>query len=167
MCSYLSFQVLLVYLAHFLLMPCFKISWSEDSPTFEKVFINLGYFLSFMCIFNYLAVILLGAGHQAEINPNSDFAPVQCLRCPTQKFYGTHHCSVCDRCVPMMDHHCMWTNQCIGLRNRYIFVSLLLFGSLGCYWFVTAVSHSNFETYCMQPLENEKQQETYFKLLAG
>ena len=47
---------------------------------------------------------------------------VFCNRCKFVKPLRTHHCSVCDQCVLIMDHHCMWTNNCIGLNNYKQFI---------------------------------------------
>ena len=110
-----------------------------------------------MCFFNYIFVRLTGTGTQRKGNPDEIIE--KCKKCGLDKIYGTHHCSVCNRCVPMMDHHCMWTNSCIGRRNRWIFISLLLWASLGCYWFNTIVSHSNYEVFCY---ENAKDKEDPF-----
>jgi DHHC palmitoyltransferase len=55
-----------------------------------------------------------------------------CPRCHAPKPDRTHHCSTCGRCVLKMDHHCMWTNRCVGFYNYKYFMSLLLWGTIGC-----------------------------------
>lgn len=45
-----------------------------------------------------------------------------CDRCDVYKPYRAHHCSVCKRCIRMMDHHCPWMNNCIGERNHKFFI---------------------------------------------
>ena len=114
-----------------------------------------------MCIFNYLAVILIGPGKVIE----SGETDIKCTKCGKEKVYGTHHCSVCNKCVPMMDHHCMWTNQCIGQSNRKIFISLLFWGSMGCYWFTTIVNHSNYESYCLSNKYSKDEGNKYLKFV--
>lgn len=45
-----------------------------------------------------------------------------CLKCDCVKPPRSHHCSVCGRCVMLMDHHCPWMNNCIGARNMKAFI---------------------------------------------
>lgn len=54
-----------------------------------------------------------------------------CVPCRNFKPQRCHHCSVCDRCVLVMDHHCIFTNCCIGVNNRrhfFLFLIHLLIG---------------------------------------
>ena len=45
-----------------------------------------------------------------------------CVKCQCSKPPRCHHCSVCGRCVMMMDHHCPWMNNCVGQRNLKAFL---------------------------------------------
>eukprot|EP00051_Salpingoeca_urceolata_P029225 m.489293 g.489293 ORF g.489293 m.489293 type:complete len:295 (+) comp26588_c0_seq1:283-1167(+) len=45
-----------------------------------------------------------------------------CTKCHTFKPYRAHHCSICNRCVRMMDHHCPWVNNCVGENNHKYFI---------------------------------------------
>ena len=57
----------------------------------------------------------------------------QCRQCHIIKVSGTLHCSVCHKCVYMLDHHCIWFNKCIGQYNLKYFILFslyLFFGSL-------------------------------------
>ncbi|KAI5449247.1 hypothetical protein NCC49_005163 [Naganishia albida] len=63
-----------------------------------------------------------------------------CGKCRGPKPVRTHHCSVCKRCVLMMDHHCPWINQCVGLHNLRYFLLFMAWLSLAC-WAVTAVGY--------------------------
>jgi hypothetical protein len=134
---------------HYILVPSFKISYEEERPFIIHGFIYAGYLMIFMDIVCYILVITLGPGTQHKPDIQNGEKVEECKKCQTQKVYGTHHCSVCNRCVPMMDHHCMWTNQCIGHRNREIFLVLLLCGGIGTWGYYNIVVHSNFEEWCM------------------
>ena len=50
-----------------------------------------------------------------------------CQSCGHYKPPRTHHCSVCDRCVLVMDHHCPWVGGCIGYFNLPFFLRFLFF----------------------------------------
>ncbi|WVQ79515.1 hypothetical protein IAT38_001614 [Cryptococcus sp. DSM 104549] len=67
----------------------------------------------------------------------------RCRKCDGPKPERTHHCSVCKRCVLMMDHHCPWINGCVGLHNQRHFVLFMAWLSLGC-WSVCALGYSRF-----------------------
>ena len=41
------------------------------------------------------------------------------------------HCSVCHKCVYMLDHHCIWFNKCIGQFNLKYFILFALYLFLG------------------------------------
>jgi len=57
-----------------------------------------------------------------------------CTKCDTYRPCGTHHCSMCRRCVLNMDHHCPWVNNCIGIRNHKYFLLLLFYAWCACVW---------------------------------
>lgn len=62
-----------------------------------------------------------------------------CKRCKFVKPLRTHHCSVCDQCVLIMDHHCMWTNNCIGLNNYKQFIQLCGYGQFAAFFTVFVI----------------------------
>ncbi|GHJ90120.1 hypothetical protein NliqN6_6522 [Naganishia liquefaciens] len=66
-----------------------------------------------------------------------------CGKCGGPKPVRTHHCSVCKRCVLLMDHHCPWINQCVGLYNIRYFLLFMTWLSLGC-WTVVLVGYDSF-----------------------
>lgn len=41
----------------------------------------------------------------------------KCKKCTSIKAPGSHHCSICKRCIARMDHHCPWVNNCVGYYN--------------------------------------------------
>eukprot|EP00117_Sycon_ciliatum_P046426 scpid67223/ scgid33253/ Palmitoyltransferase pfa4; Protein fatty acyltransferase 4 len=55
----------------------------------------------------------------------------ECDRCRRLRFPGTHHCSVCDCCVTMMDHHCPFTRNCVSKHNFAHFYLFLLYCTAG------------------------------------
>lgn len=46
-----------------------------------------------------------------------EFWPKKCEPCGMVKPARSHHCSICQRCVYLMDHHCPWINNCVGMEN--------------------------------------------------
>jgi DHHC palmitoyltransferase len=72
------------------------------------------------------------------------FAQKRCKRCNDIKPARTHHCSVCDKCVFMMDHHCPWINNCVGHENlRYFLLFVFYLWIALCYMLITfaAIRH--------------------------
>mmetsp|Transcript_24481 Transcript_24481/g.37966 ORF Transcript_24481/g.37966 Transcript_24481/m.37966 type:complete len:188 (+) Transcript_24481:109-672(+) len=152
----------------------------DDEDTHPKLVSFLEvftYVMSFLCTFVYILVLMIGPGTQDPVpkeveeyfkkekaststvqrssSERADLSQYEpCKKCSTIKAYGTHHCSICNKCVPMMDHHCMWVNQCVGKNNRVLFVALLLIGPTGLYTFAQLVYHSNFEVFCTLHLDN-------------
>ena len=49
---------------------------------------------------------------------------------------GTHHCSICQRCVYKMDHHCPWTNNCVGYLTMKPFLLFLFYVTNLCFFTV-------------------------------
>ena len=49
----------------------------------------------------------------------------ECRWCAAVCWADTHHCRLCDKCVPGFDHHCLWLNTCIGRANYRHFVAAL------------------------------------------
>ncbi|ORY24666.1 DHHC palmitoyltransferase-domain-containing protein [Naematelia encephala] len=67
----------------------------------------------------------------------------RCRKCDGPKPERTHHCSVCKRCVLMMDHHCPWINACVGLHNQRHFVLFMAWLSIAC-WTVGMLGFKRF-----------------------
>ncbi len=63
--------------------PSFKISWQENMELFTFTYLYLGYILSFLCIFLYMGVYILGPGKVKEEMNDRD-APL-CKKCSNPK----------------------------------------------------------------------------------
>ena len=51
-----------------------------------------------------------------------------CEMCNFPRPLRAHHCSVCKKCVLLMDHHCDFIGNCVGYRNfKQFFVFLWIF----------------------------------------
>ena len=78
-----------------------------------------------------------------------EFWARKCLSCDMVKPVRTHHCSICQRCVFLMDHHCPWVNNCLGLENYRYFLLFVFYLMLGCgYMVITIISiwhHHSFK----------------------
>eukprot|EP00438_Fugacium_kawagutii_P010005 Skav223132 [mRNA] locus=scaffold470:101770:102681:+ [translate_table: standard] len=62
-----------------------------------------------------------------------------CNKCQQGKPPGSHHCSICRRCVQNMDHHCPFIGNCVGRSNRRAFV-LFLFWSASSLAYVLTIT---------------------------
>ena len=60
------------------------------------------------------------------LKPDSDKWPCmmikRCHDCGILKTNHVHHCSMCDKCVFMMDHHCCFSDRCVGYYSMKSFV---------------------------------------------
>ncbi|KAI8823715.1 DHHC palmitoyltransferase-domain-containing protein [Fimicolochytrium jonesii] len=86
-------------------------------------------------IVNYLLGVFTDAGRvPKDYEPPKPSAegskglmkPRWCKTCKVFKPPRSHHCSVCNRCVLLMDHHCPWLNNCIGHRNQAYFLRFVV-----------------------------------------
>ena len=46
----------------------------------------------------------------------------RCGDCGILKTNHVHHCSMCDKCVFMMDHHCCFSDRCVSYYSMKPFV---------------------------------------------
>ena len=53
----------------------------------------------------------------------------RCGDCHILKTNQVHHCSMCDKCIFMMDHHCCFSDRCVGYYSMKPF--MLFNGSVG------------------------------------
>jgi len=51
---------------------------------------------------------------------------ILCEKCRLPSLPGTHHCDICDVCVPGFSHHSDWLNSCIGAGNAWVYLSVVL-----------------------------------------
>ena len=80
---YLYLQYQLIYLFHYLMNPSFTISWHENMEIFTYFYLKLGYILSFLCIFLYISVYILGPG-KVELDISEKDVPL-CKKCSNPK----------------------------------------------------------------------------------
>ncbi|CAE7243327.1 PAT11 [Symbiodinium pilosum] len=64
-----------------------------------------------------------------------------CAPCSDGKPPGSHHCTICRRCVFDMDHHCPFIGNCVGRGNRRSFVVFL-------FWSTVSVAYVLLITLC-------------------
>ncbi|GMH36353.1 hypothetical protein BSKO_04221 [Bryopsis sp. KO-2023] len=54
-----------------------------------------------------------------------------CHQCQNSKPPGTHHCSICGKCIADMDHHCPFIGNCVGRANLRCFLVFLIWALVG------------------------------------
>ncbi|GFZ43290.1 hypothetical protein JCM24511_01009 [Saitozyma sp. JCM 24511] len=82
-------------------------------------------------------------GHNGGVASEPRRRVRRCRKCDGPKPERTHHCSVCKRCVLLMDHHCPWINGCVGLHNQRHFILFMAWLSISC-WVVCALGYGKF-----------------------
>ncbi|EIW72914.1 hypothetical protein TREMEDRAFT_42080 [Tremella mesenterica DSM 1558] len=85
---------------------------------------------------------LTGEGN-VNVTPAPQGRVRRCRKCDGPKPERTHHCSVCKRCILLMDHHCPWINGCVGLHNQRHFVLFMAWLSFAT-WVVSLMGYSRF-----------------------
>ncbi|CAG5111172.1 Oidioi.mRNA.OKI2018_I69.chr2.g5505.t1.cds [Oikopleura dioica] len=91
-----------------------------------------GLFVNLHMLFNYFNASFRDPGYTSS---RSYFSSRNCSKCLFPKPTGSHHCSVCAKCVIQMDHHCPWINNCVGHFNRRYFFNFCLWTTIGCGYF--------------------------------
>ena len=71
-----------------------------------------------------------------------------CSKCGCLRLPCTHHCRVCEQCVPMMDHHCPFTRNCVSRHNYAHFFLFLLYCSAGLVY-AACMTYRDFDTCWM------------------
>ncbi len=72
------------------------------------------------------SVGLSAASPPPDVLPASADQLPWCEHCHNYKPPRSHHCSVCDACVQVMDHHCVFIDNCVGAGNQKFFVRFVL-----------------------------------------
>jgi len=54
-----------------------------------------------------------------------------CIQCDHFKPQRCHHCSVCNKCILLMDHHCPFIANCVGFKNHKYFLSYVMYAIIG------------------------------------
>ncbi|VIO85798.1 DHHC zinc finger domain containing protein [Brugia malayi] len=92
-------------------------------PSFRiPLYYAVGAYLIVCILFHYQKACSVDPGR-----PECSNAEPLCISCGYHKPEGTHHCSLCGRCVLYMDHHCVWINQCVGLNNHRYFLQFVIY----------------------------------------
>jgi len=93
-----------------------------------------GYYILFHILFNHYLAWTSNPGYTTEIP--SGMCQKICRKCNFQKPERAHHCSVCNKCVLLMDHHCPWINNCVGHKNHRYFFMFCFWTTLGAFFVV-------------------------------
>lgn len=67
------------------------------------------------------ALVCFYTNHNAH--SNSSGSGFLCEKCQLPAFLDTHHCEICDLCIPAYSHHSHWLNTCIGACNIRAYLS--------------------------------------------
>ncbi|KAG7313572.1 hypothetical protein JYU34_000723 [Plutella xylostella] len=110
--------------------------WWERSPYFTVVLVIVGHWLLLNIVFHYYMGVATSPGHPPNGLTVMEAASI-CKKCIQPKPPRTHHCSVCDRCVLVMDHHCPWLNNCVGYYNARYFYLYMVYMAAGVSFVIT------------------------------
>ena len=102
----------------------------------------------------YLATMFQETGERKK-----DGAMRVCVRCLKMKPDRCHHCSVCNKCVVLMDHHCPWLINCIGMMNYKFFFLTVLYALVCLYIFCLTYA---FKWYSLVTEPNDRIFEMIF-----
>ncbi|KAK7603810.1 hypothetical protein V9T40_003809 [Parthenolecanium corni] len=104
--------------------------WWNKSPPTTICLLIFGNYIFINCIFHYYMGIKCDPGHPPQDVFMEEVASI-CKKCIKPKPHRTHHCSICNTCVLLMDHHCPWLNNCVGHFNRRYFLMFMIYIVIG------------------------------------
>ena len=92
-------------------------------------------FLTSMTLISYFKASFTRPKVIPQLAPSEAEMQNVCVTCKNWKPLRTHHCSICQVCVPKMDHHCPWLGNCVGYHNFKAFFLFCFYQALTGLWY--------------------------------
>lgn len=110
-----------LYFVYFIVVPAYR----EQNLLTNSTYVLFN--IIFLFVFSQGYANLIRTTYTPIPCGNEEKSHRYCPKCLKYTRERSHHCKICQTCIPVQDHHCYFVATCIGEHNQRYFILMLFY----------------------------------------